>query len=542
MHRFSLRVGSLVAVSTLSLTLSACSGSAPTASDGDMPPSASTLNPAHSDGPLAATDRPLAPRQVSTNEAGTVQRADVDLGNVSDGKFSAPLRGQVYVPTQAGDSSPLIILSHLRAPNCTNMSFTYPCPQDKEFRYDRGMSYLGEHLASQGYTVLVPDLGGIFIGADVEAPYSQTRMWSEVIRTFTQAITTDSAGTTDLLGLSYASPVDTSTVGLFVHSRSGMLVDTAVQTLGKDALKGVFAYAPAYDTVELSQVSPAPADIPFLAVVGEHDSDVGASANLWLGHYADTPRVSSASVVEVPGLGHMYVNRAASATGFDDRVACDEVECASAQEHERVLMETATHWFDATLRGAQTDLPLHADQSLPEKVAGLAARWLALTPKAARFVAPGDFQAIEGSSVRVCENVDPMMPDPPAHACPEPASGVVQILTPVAHVATSAEASLGGFEGARGLALQISPSGTHEGGAPTPVTVSLALRGGEVWSVDVPGDHPALASRMTPVDNGTYRLGTIRLVLPHSVTQSAIESVRVTAKFPVEVRSVDVWK
>lgn len=546
--RIPSRTLALLAAGTLTLSIAACTSSSPPENEADIVSSgAATENPAQADGPHAAADRPLAPRQVTRNEVGTVQRASVDLGNITEGAFSAPLRGDVFAPTQAAQRSELIILSHLRAPNCQDMSFSYPCaPGIEEFRYDQGMSYLGEHLAAQGYTVVVPDLGGIFIGADLEAPYSQTRMWSTTVKSFIDAIASDSVGQTDILGLTYAAPVDTSSVGLFVHSRSGMLVDTAATLLGEEHLKSVFAYGPAYDTVDLENISTAPADIPYLALVGDQDADVGPSSNLWLGHYASTPRKSAASVAELPGLGHMFINRAASAAHFDDRVTCDVLQCASASEHERVVMETSAGWFNATLRNQPTDLPVQADQSLPLTVADLPARWLALTPGADGFVEPTTLSPQDSAdsgntddAVTVCVNADPMIPIRPENACPEPATGLMQVLTPVAFVNGSAHAQVN-FPGLRTLAVHVAPVGVAQGSPGVPITITFVMEDGQEFTHQVPREDPAVKNRFGPHDNGTYRLGTVRVPVPTQVTHGKVSTIRLTTPSPIEVRSIDL--
>lgn len=542
------RILTLLTAGALVFSAAACTPSTPTEQESDTAASgAATESPAQTDGPHAASDRPRAPRQVTNNHAGTVQRASVDLGNITEGAFSAPLRGDVFIPTHAAQHSELIILSHLRAPNCQDMTFAYPCaPTVEEFRYDQGMSYLGEHLAAQGYTVVIPDLGGIFIGSDLETPYSQTHMWSTAVKSFIDAITSDSAGQTDILGLKYAAPVDTSNVGLFVHSRSGMLVDTAAKLLGKEHLKSIFAYGPAYDTVELENISPAPADIPYLALVGDQDSDVGPSSNLWLGHYASTPRQNAASVAELPGLGHMFINRAASAAHFDDRVTCDIVQCASAAEHERIVMETSAAWFNATLRGQDTDLPVRADQSLPLTVAGLPARWLALSPGAAGFVEPTSLSTQDSAdtghtddAATVCVNADPMIPLRPENACPEPQTGLMQVLTPVAFVKGSAHAHVH-FPGLRTLAMHIAPVGVPQDSPGVPISVTFIMDDGQEFTHQIPTDDSAVKNRFGPHDNGTYRLGTVRIPVPTQVTQGTVSTIRLTAPSPVEVRSIDL--
>lgn len=493
------------------------------------------------DGPKAPENRPLADMHSVDNAAGTARIIEVDFGNVSAGEFRAPLRGLVITPTQANAPTPLVVVSHLRAPNCMDDSFSYPCaPGVSELRFDRGMSYLGEHLAERGFTVVIPDLGGVFIGSGIQDPYDQNTMWKNVVGRFIEALKEDSehSGVKNF-GFEFPQPVDFGSVGLVLHSRSGMMVQPAIELFGQESIKSVFAYGPSYDTFELDTVTAAPADIPYLAVVGEDDHDVGPSANLWIGHYLSQPRATSAAVVSLPGLGHMFVNRAASEAGKDDRIGCEERGCLDAAEHERVMSSLASDWLQATMTGADSELPVSSNQPLPTEVAGIPARWLAHTQKAVAQVTAEDFYgATEGAS-KICINPDPMNPTPIENACPMPELGVVQILTPVNYLIDAA-ADIN-VSGARGMAVHMSPSGSYKSPG-TAVTVALQLQDGREFSHEISDRDPVLINRNTVDENGTYVLGTVRVPLPEWVGEGVISNLRITsAGDPVELRGVDFW-
>lgn len=463
-----------------------------------------------------------------------IYQSEVSLGEVSQRDHRVPVRGLLIAPVQADKPVPLIVISHLRAPNCTDKTFAYPCANGvSEMRYDLGMAYLGEQLAQQGYAVMIPDLGGVFVGDDVHTPYDQAKLWQQVLGKFiTHA--------KEQINTKAIAPVDFTNVGLFVHSRSGQMVDAAGQLFGKDSLKSVFAYAPAYDTVELEFISPVPADVPYLAVAGSLDADVGSSVNLWLGHYASTPRQTPASVVELPALGHMYINRAASEIGFDDRIGCDVLACADAKTHERIVTELTSDWFASTLLGKASDLPMRADMPLSDKVAGETARWLSLTPKAIGFVEPKDWTDVQsGKGVMVCAHADPMNPVRPKNACPEPEHGFVQILTPVAHLSGISSAKTQ-IQGVRGVSLQLAPTDSHQGVQGTAVSLTLHTAN-HTTTIELPANHPALISRQSEHDNGTYRLGTVRVPLPPDITKETITQITLDPKHPIYVRSVDFW-
>ena len=59
----------------------------------------------------------------------------------------------------------------------------------------------------------------------------------------------------------------------------------------------------------------------------------------------------------VEGLGYLSVNRALSVAGIDDRIGCDLMDCPDTATHEKVLTESATSWFAATMpiEGYQMD-------------------------------------------------------------------------------------------------------------------------------------------------------------------------------------------
>lgn len=548
----SLKSWRALSVLTLSLVLTGCSPATTNveAFDPDTPTisnESSSEVPEHAEGPLAPANRSLANRSIK--ETDTTVTVDIDFGNTTtDKQFTAALRGQLTAPKPGTDAakkfaesgSPLIVISHLRSPNCLDGSFAFPCKKGvEEVRNDRGMNYYAQFLAEQGYTVIVPDLGGIFIGVDVKHPYDQHAMWKESVEKFVSSLKSDTGGETKIFGVDKLGKIDFSKVGLLLHSRSGSVVESAQEVFGKSSVKAVLAYGPSYDTVELAEISPAPADIPYLAIVGENDADVGASANLWLGHYLPQKRQHPAAVVSVPGLGHMFINQAAVDAKTDDRIGCEERDCPDAGEHQRVLKEVGLDWFNATLTGTDTKLPLTATTPLPNQVAGLPARWLAYTPRPLLSVGADQFRGVSDKSLQLCINPDPMNPTPVDNACPEPESGLVQILTEVAYLTdASAEVEV---KDAKGLALHLAPAGTMSGeGAELKVVLTLA--DGTSYTLEVPPTHPALKNRSTNDFNGVYQLTTIRLELPAEVSKGVVKKIQILAPaHPVEFKSVDFF-
>ncbi|MCS4491556.1 hypothetical protein N7326_02495 [Corynebacterium sp. ES2794-CONJ1] len=518
---------------SLSLVLSGCASTTPPEPSTDPSSIASsTMDTADPDGPHAAPDRPRAPLKVQQSSTTNATISDVDLGNTTVGSYSAPIRGVLVTPTSTSEPAPLVIISHLRAPNCGESTFAFPCPQgEDEHRFDRGMTYLGEAYASQGYATLIPDLGAIFSGYDVTEPYDQNTMWEGSVGALLAAVREDNSGKTQTFGIDLTDKIDMSTVGFFAHSRSGSLVDSAATVVGGRSLKSVFAYAPAYDTYDLEALNPAPRDIPYLALSGDMDQDVGKSANLWLGHYLDTPRTSPALAAHAPGLGHMLINRTAAAAEMDDRTACDLTNCADAPTHEEILSTMSIDFFDATLRGKPTSLPLSASAPLPETVADTPITWLALSPEPAAFINHTEFS---GDSTP-CHIGDPMNPIKPDDLCPMADKGVVDILTGVSRLTKASTQTK--VSGARSLAITLAPTGSYT--EPTTVNLNLHLADGSLHAIALDPEDPALRNRESANDNGRYSLATIRVPLDENVTQSTIEQIDILAEEnPVYLRGI----
>lgn len=480
----------------------------------------------------SAAAAPTATAPIDQGEGIATVRFDV--GEVSTDGHTAPVRGSLTLPATKPDSQPgshpLIVLNHLRAPNCDDDTFALPCPAGTTaLRYDEGMDYLAVELARAGYATLVPDLTGLWVGEGLEEPYDQRAMYADTLALIREKLPEITPA---------AETIDMHRVGVISHSRSGQLINTVVDFFGADAVRGALSYAPAYDTFELESFSPPVADVPYLAIDSTSDADVGASANAWAGHYLTQERSTALIVATTQGLGHYGINRTLTGAGKDDRRACDIEHCPSAAEHERILTEAALTWFAPLTGGTLPDLgQLQQAISLPDD-----ARWLAAspaTPGAGKVVrlAPEAFSATPGSVAKVCFHPDPM--DPTSHgdnACPMPEVGVMLVATPVLHVDGAARASVDAT--ASQLAVHVVPFGSGE---PTELTVTITTTDGATHTLVVPADHPALQDRATETSNGEYVLATVRLTLPEEVATDRITTVEVAANRPVELRGVDLF-
>lgn len=449
------------------------------------------------------------------------EKQEVTLGEATAGDISVPIRGYIVSPSSNGavstqDRSPVVFVSHLRAPNCVDTEFAYPCPtgEQGELRYDRGMLYAAHSLAEAGYAVVIPDLGPTFHGMDLKDPYDQTALWSQIMTAFYNEVS----------GPEYADSIDANRVGLLVHSRSAELAHAAQEVFGSDHLMSIFAYAPAYDTFDPEAISPAPPDVPYRAIYGDLDVDVDTTPNRWLGNYVTVPRAHTAEVGLVPGFGHMLVNRTAADALGDDRTACGEdSNCPDQAAHEELLTNEAIRWFDDTL--SRTDS--RSEEWTPPTLAGeYSVRWLSEVPNTALSLGVQDFTG-ESEDSEVCTFPDPMDPTAQAEACPDPELGVVQIPNRILY--TSAATAEGLSVTAEHLALHLAPTGTYETDR-TEVEVHVTTADGRELTSTIPSDAEELKNQSSDQGNGVYVLGTVNLDLSEELRGEAITALRVESK------------
>ena len=491
------------------------------------------------EGPLASTDRTAAPWTVDTTNAG-VRVVRVDFGNVTAGDYAAPARGMLVLPADlsATAPAPVVVLSHLRAPTCADLSFAYPCPEGvTELRYDEGWLYLAEALAARGYVAVLPDLGPAFIASYLTEPYDQEQMWSEIVGHFLAYLRGEDSDAGDRIDLGIAGAADVSEVSLVAHSRSAMMAGALGRLVGQDNVRGVLTYGGSYDVYDLEAVTPAPADVPLLAVEGDRDADVGRAPSMWLATATRTARSQPALALQLGGLGHMGINTTAVAAGVEDRTGCDIIACLPDEQAQQAWVEVTTAWLDATTGRDSSSLPLGRLAALPREVAGRPATWLALSTDPALRVGAGEFTGNAGAEFSPCQPVDPMNPAPPAGACPLPERGVVEaiaegVLTTGAHAQVPPTP-------ARMVAVHLAPFGDAPSGA-VEVAVELTLSSGTVVPLSIPVADPAVAVRANAESNGVYGLRTVRIALPEVAVADPVAGVRVVSNHPILLRGLDL--
>lgn len=499
-------------------------------------------DPMQSDGPHASADRVVAPTEEVVADGVRVLRFDFGNLDLTDmpGEFVTPLRGSLVTPEGPGPH-PLVVINHLRSFGCTGEVFTYPCPDgSQEIRLDQGMEYLGIALAKQGRAVLIPDLSPTLLAASATSDYPMGPAVAKVL----------TAQRDRLLGEANAA-ISAGPAALITHSRSGLFAPDLIDAWRESStpITSLLAVAPAYDLG--GPWTPAPPDIPYLGLYGRLDDDVPHQVATYLTYHLGAARQAPALAVQAPGYGHMFFNSALR--DDDDRKACDEGDCATGEQHEALLIKAARDWIDAVPSGQGDDrVPRAADAVLPTTLWGEAVMFVALTPGEhlsllAGTEAEASAMTVTRGTSEVCRVIDPANPQPPPDQCPEPreASVLTQDI-PLRRISLEADGALtyqlpATLGPTAAIALHVSPVDDQPGGHPLRLTLSDAA--GAHCSIDLPGDHPALANRATASENASFVVGTIRTPVCAGVAAGQLSSVSIgapTGSLELLVRGVDM--
>ena len=186
------------------------------------------------------------------------------------------LRGSLYYPGDRGSGSPVIILVHGNhascasgsAPNCTVYE-----------RNDRGYAYLGENLATWGYTVFSIDQDQLMYYQDGTARGMHQRRL--IIAATLDALYKANqaeipADTNNNIGAQLVGKLDFTRIGLMGHSRGGDAV-TSFLNYNRErpapgrrytGIRGVIALAP------VDYERKAPYGTAFMTMIGNCDGDV----------------------------------------------------------------------------------------------------------------------------------------------------------------------------------------------------------------------------------------------------------------------------
>lgn len=509
----------LMLLTAFALILAGCgSAERPPEATPSTQTTAATAEP--SGGPRADSGRRIASPDSRLNEDGTSVITSVDFGNVEVDGYVAPARGTLIAPTITHGPVPLIVVNHLRAPNCSDGTYAWPCPEGtEEIRFDGGMEYLGENLAREGYATLIPDLTPLWVSEDVSDPYSQADLAYQIVGALHSPLGSDVQGASQFYGMDLEGVIDLESVGIIAHSRAALTVPSTIEIFYPDHVISVLEYGAEADLE--GAFDPPASDIATLFVSGDEDGVVGNASNLWLAERIQEPRTTALVSMQVPGYGNMFINRELQSPEVDDREACAEAECPSAADHEALLAAVATDWFNATIFGAETEIPLDAHDPIPQQYAGMDVRWLVATHGRDVTAVPlTSFTAVDGHEAELCRHAA----NPGQPACPEPEEGTITTTSELLHL-TGASADVE-IENPLQLAVHVLPFS----GSASQLTVTLHLASGKTHTVTF---DTALAS-----SNGEHL--TIRTPLPLEVRYETIVGVELeSGSQPVEVRGVE---
>ncbi len=369
----------------------------------------------------AALPDPLArgPYTVATVDPVHLGRLDLEEPNAGGGATTGAsaaatvqLRGSLYYPADRAKDSPVIVLVHGNhgscdsgsAPNCTAFK-----------RNDRGYAYLGNNLATWGYTVLSLDQDQLIFYQDSQmgkGMHQRRRMIAAALDALYAAnqapLPTDAD--TDL-GARLVGRLDFSRIGLMGHSRGGDAVTSFIDynrtrpAPGRRYdLRGVISLAP------VDYERRAPYGVPYMSYVGYCDGDV---SNLQGARFFERsqyiqptdpyPRIQAMLL----GANHNWFNTVWFADG-DDATGSDAA-CATSQPTN---IRLSGGLYDLTTRGSG-DPALMGDQER----AGLAVMSAFLRRYVGGDAAFDPYMTGEVSS-------DGVTPQLPASACPTSAFGI----------------------------------------------------------------------------------------------------------------------
>jgi hypothetical protein len=325
-----------------------------------------------------AVDRmdPLKVGQTTLQEPSSSGNAP---GTGSNSSITLQVRGVMFMPHEKPGTSPLLIFVHGNhtecdagsAPNCTVFK-----------RNDEGYAYLGENLASWGYTVVSLDQDQLMARQDGnfgKGMHARRLLIAAMLDALYKANETGlPADENTNVGETLKGKLDFTRIGLMGHSRGGDVVSSFIDynrmrpTGRRYPLRAVIALAP------VDYERHAPYGMPYMAIHGTCDGDVSNQQGARLferSQYINDdpyPRIYSAQV----GANHNYYNTVWFADS-DDANAADHACKPSEPNSIRLSGQAGTGPSESYVKGGTNEvagIPNKLNPAINTRISGDPAR------------------------------------------------------------------------------------------------------------------------------------------------------------------------
>ena len=293
-------------------------------------------------------------------------------GTGSNASVTLQIRGDLYRPTDYSGKSPLIVLVHGNHGSCDDNgdSALNPPTCDVYKRNDSGYAYLGENLASWGYTVASLDQDQMMMRQDgfARGMHQRRLLIMALLDAFYEAnedgLPVDAnSNIGDLL----KGKLDMTRIGLMGHSRGG---DAVASFIDYNRMRPEGRRYPLRAVISLAPVDyerRAPYGMPFMAILPTCDGDVsnlqGARLFERSQYIKDNPypSVQSSQV----GGNHNWYNTVWEGDGEDNNPN-DEACAVSSATSLRMSGEAGPGPTESYSKGGTDVLPVTADKLNPE--------------------------------------------------------------------------------------------------------------------------------------------------------------------------------